>query len=96
MLGFYCDQFANQGGSYDQQCAVEQTYNVNFPVFGVINVNPPDEHPVFTWLKTQPKGSGAVPWNFTKWLINRDGEVLGRWEPSFTPAMLRETIEAAL
>ena len=96
MLGLYCDQFANQAGSVDKQCTVEKTYGVEFPVFGLVNVNPPDEHPVFGYLKGQPAGAGEVLWNFTKWLVARDGTVLGRWEPPETPDTIRPAFEAAL
>ncbi len=95
-MGFYSNQFANQGGTYDQQCNVEQEYNVTFPVYGDVNVNPPEEHAVFTWLKAQPNGVGNVPWNFTKWLIDRDGNVTQRFEPATTPQQIRPSIEALL
>jgi glutathione peroxidase len=79
-----------------QQQAAEQNYGVTFPVFGLVNVNPPDEHPVFTWLKATPEGAGAVQWNFTKWLVSREGEVLGRWSTATSPDDIRSDIEAAL
>ena len=65
-------------------------------MFGIVNVNPPDEHPVFTWLKAQPQGAGEVAWNFTKWLVGRDGQVIARWNPNDEPAVLRPAIEGAL
>jgi glutathione peroxidase len=86
----------SQGGSVEQQKAHEKTHGVTFPVFGIVNVNPPDEHPVFTWLKGQPEGGGKVGWNFTKWLVGRDGTVIGRWEPNVSPETIRSTIENAL
>ncbi len=96
MLGLYCNQFMNQAGTLDQQKSVETTYGVNFPVFGLVNVNAPDEHPVFSWLKAQPAGAGDVQWNFTKWLVGRDGTVLERREPATRPSTFRAAIEAAL
>ena len=86
----------NQGGTVEQQKQYEETHGVTFPVFGIVNVNPPDEHPVFTWLKSQPEGSGKVNWNFTKWLVDRDGTVIGRWETDQTPESIRPAIESAL
>ncbi len=96
VLGFYCNQFSNQAGSLEKQKEKEAQYGVTFPVFGLVNVNPPDEHPVFSWLKGQPAGAGKVDWNFTKWLVGRDGTVLQRWETSVAPSTFRDAIEAAL
>mgnify|MGYP000963983154 FL=1 len=86
----------NQAGTIEKQKQKESQYGVNFPVFGLVNVNPPDEHPIFSWLKAQPAGAGNVTWNFTKWLVGRDGTVLQRWEPSVEPSTFRDDIEAAL
>ncbi len=98
VLGFYCDQFMHQAGDEDQRAACEEYYGVNFLLFDIINVNPPDEHPVFTWIKSQPGGSGAVLWNFEKFLVSRDGELLGRWPTATSPTSteIRTAIEAAL
>jgi glutathione peroxidase len=96
VLGFYSNQFMNQGGTVEQQIKYENTHGVEFPVFGIVNVNPPDEHPVFSWLKSQPQGGGKVGWNFTKWLVGRDGTVIGRWESNVDPKNIRPAIEDAL
>jgi glutathione peroxidase len=98
VLGFYSDQFMNQAGSPQQQQDAETQYGVNFPCSEIINVNPPNEHPIYTWLKNQPGGSGEIGWNFVKFLISRDGELLGRWDTSTEPSdsAITDAIEAAL
>ncbi len=98
VLGFYCNQFMNQAGSPEQQETVETQYGVNFPVSEIINVNPPDEHPIYTWLKAQPGGDGSIGWNFVKFLVSRDGELLARWETSVSPtdSTIKTAIEDAL
>jgi glutathione peroxidase len=98
VLGFYCDQFMHQAGDEDQRAACEESYGVDFLIFDIINVNPPDEHSVFTWIKSQPGGAGTVQWNFEKFLIGRDGELLGRWPTATAPTSseIRTAIEAAL
>lgn len=98
VLGFYCNQFMNQAGSPEQQETVETQYGVNFPVSEIINVNPPDEHPIYTWLKAQPGGDGSIGWNFVKFLVGRDGELLGRWDTTVSPtdSAIKTAIEEAL
>lgn len=84
VLGFYSDQF-QQAGTPTEQEACETSYGVTFPTFENVAVNPPGEHPVFTWLKAQPGGAGAVAWNFEKFLIGRDGKLIQRWKTATTP-----------
>jgi glutathione peroxidase len=95
VLGFPCDQFGHQEpGTADEIrefCSV--AYDVTFPMFAKIDVNGPNEHPVFGVLKSQAPGvlgTTAVKWNFTKFLIGRDGTVLTRYGSRDTP----EDIEA--
>ena len=98
VLGFYCDQFMNQAGSLEQQQNAEDQYGVNFPVSEIINVNAPNEHPIYTWLKSQPGGSGEIGWNFVKFLVSRDGELLGRWDTGTEPTdtAITSAIDSAL
>ncbi len=98
VLGFYCDQFMHQAGTEEQRASCEEYYGVNFLVFDIINVDPPGEHPIFTWLKSQPGGAGQVLWNFEKFLVSRDGRLLGRWATGVNPTSteIRTAIDAAL
>ncbi len=97
ILGFPCDQFGHQepGGEAEIQSFCSLTYDVTFPLFAKIEVNGSGEHPLYKLLKkAQPGlfGSEAIKWNFTKFLVNRDGQVLKRYAPTDTP----EKIEADL
>jgi len=97
VLGFYSDQF-NQAGTEQEQQSCEASYGVTFPTFPDVNVNPPNEDPVFTWLKAQPGGAGPVLWNFEKFLVSRDGALLQRWATAVEPdaAQVVSAIQAAL
>ena len=95
VLGFPCDQFGNQEpGTEDeirQFCKL--AYDVTFPLFAKIDVNGPNEHPLYTMLKSAAPGllgTAGIKWNFTKFLVSRDGTVLHRYSPRDTP----EDIEA--
>jgi glutathione peroxidase len=95
VLGFPCDQFGNQEpGTEDeirQFCSL--AYDVTFPMFAKIDVNGPNEHPLYKLLKSEARGllgTTAIKWNFTKFLVNRDGRVVNRYGPRDTP----EDIEA--
>ena len=90
VLGFPCDQFGHQEpGTADQIrqfCTL--AYDVTFPMFDKIDVNGPNEHPIFAILKSSARGvmgTTAVKWNFTKFLVSRDGAVLTRYSPRDTP-----------
>ena len=90
VLGFPCDQFGHQEpGTHDeirQFCSL--AYDVTFPMFAKIDVNGPNEHPIYSVLKAQAPGllgTAAVKWNFTKFLVGRDGTVLARYSPRDTP-----------
>ena len=98
VLGFYCNQFAGQAGTPQEQQAVEDNYGVNFPVSEILNVNSPAEHPIYTWLKSQPGGAGDISWNFEKFLVGRDGTLIDRWSTQTEPddADIIAAIEAAL
>lgn len=98
VLGFPCNQFASQEpGDADSisQCLIH--YGVSFPIFAKIEVNGNNAHPLFVWLKDKLPGLGkAVKWNFTKFLIGKDGTPLERFAPTTEPAKLRGAIEKAL
>ena len=98
VLGFYCNQFMNQAGDEEERATCEENYGVNFEVFDIINVNPPDEHPIFTWFKSQEGFAGDVGWNFEKFLVSRNGVLLERWATQESPQSTQITaaIEEAL
>jgi glutathione peroxidase len=100
ILGFPCNQFGAQepgdAAEIAQFCSL--TYDVSFPMMRKVDVNGPSAHPLYTWLKARKGGvlGSAIKWNFTKFLISREGEVIGRYAPTVTPASLTRDIEAAL
>ena len=100
ILGFPCDQFAHQepgdAEKIEQVCRLD--YGVTFPMFDKIEVNGPGAHPLYVWLKKEKGGllGGAIKWNFTKFLVGRDGTVLERFAPQRTPEALRDSIVEAL
>ena len=100
VLGFPCDQFAHQEpGSEDEIGAFcERNFGVEFPLFSKIEVNGSGAHPLYQWLKTEKSGllGGRIKWNFTKFLIGRDGTVVGRFGPNRKPDDLRDAVEEAL
>jgi len=100
VLGFPCDQFDHQEPGSEEEIAgfCERNYGVSFPMFAKIDVNGPDTHPLYVWLKEQKEGllGGAVKWNFTKFLIGRDGSVVDRYAPKIEPAGLAADIEVQL
>jgi glutathione peroxidase len=73
-------------------------YGVSFPMFAKIDVNGDDTHPLFEWLKAETKGllGGRVKWNFTKFLVGRDGQPISRYAPTTEPGDLADDIRAAL
>ncbi len=100
VLGFPCDQFGHQEPGDEEQIAgfCQRNYGVTFPMFAKIDVNGDDAHPLFTWLKKEQGGllGSAIKWNFTKFLVGRDGQVLQRYSPTTEPEKLTDDIEAAL
>ncbi|TBW59144.1 glutathione peroxidase [Marinobacter halodurans] len=101
VLGFPCNQFLSQDpGSNDeisQFCSLN--YGVDFPMFAKIEVNGDNTHPLYRFLKHQAKGlmgSEKIKWNFTKFLVNRQGEVVKRYPPTAKPEDLRKDIEKLL
>ena len=101
VLGFPCNQFGGQDpGSPEQiQAFCQLNYGVTFPMMAKVCVNGDQADPLFQWLKAQAPGllgSQGVKWNFTKFLVGRDGRVLRRYAPQDAPATLAQDIEAAL
>lgn len=101
VLGFPCNQFAGQepGTSAEIATFCSTTYGVSFPVFEKIDVNGAGTHPLYAWLKkTAPGvlGSEAIKWNFTKFLLDRNGAVVERFAPTTEPAELAPAIEKLL
>lgn len=101
VLGFPCNQFMNQdpgdNEAISQFCSLN--YGVDFPMFAKVEVNGPGTHPLFRFLKQEAKGmmgSEKVKWNFTKFLVNRDGEVVRRYPPTTKPEAIRADIEKLL
>ena len=100
VLGFPCDQFAHQepGDAAEIANFCSTKYDVSFPMFAKVEVNGAGAHPLWAWLKSEKTGflGGAVKWNFTKFLVGKDGAVLGRFPPTTKPEALAPKIEAAL
>ena len=101
VLGFPCNQFGSQDPGSDSEIAgfCQLNYGVSFPMMGKIDVNGPQAHPLYKWLSAEAPGllgSKAIKWNFTKFLIGKDGQVIKRYAPLDKPADLAKDIEAAL
>ncbi len=100
VLGFPCNQFGEQEPGDEAEIAsfCDRNYGVTFPMFAKVDVNGDDTHPLFAWLKKEKGGllGDAVKWNFTKFLVGRDGRVLERFAPTTEPAKLAGRIEDAL
>lgn len=101
VLGFPCNQFGSQepGSEADIQSFCSLTYDVSFPMFSKVKVNGPEAHPLYQELKSSQKGllgSEGIKWNFTKFLVNRKGEVVGRYGSVDKPESLAKDIEPLL
>lgn len=101
ILGFPCNQFGAQekGGSDEISSFCEINYGVSFPMFEKVEVNGKNAAPLFKDLKEQAKGflgSRIIKWNFTKFLINRQGEVVGRFAPTDKPEKMEKKIKTLL
>lgn len=101
VLGFPCNQFGQQEPGNEEEikkfCSLQ--YDVTFPLFAKIDVNGPDAAPLFRFLKKEEKGllgTEAIKWNFTKFLVNRKGEVVERFAPTTNPDSLSGAIEKLL
>ena len=100
ILGFPCNQFAGQepGTAEEIGAFCQRNYGVSFPMFDKIDVNGDNAHPLYQWLRTEKGGllGDAIKWNFTKFLIGRDGQVIKRYAPTTDPEKLSGDIEKAL
>jgi glutathione peroxidase len=101
VLGFPCNQFGAQEPGPESEIAefCEMNYGVTFPMFAKVDVNGADAHPLFKHLTSARKGllgSEAIKWNFTKFLVGKDGEVIDRYAPTTTPEAIAKDIEKAL
>lgn len=97
VLGFPCNQFGHQepGDANDISAFCERNYGVSFPMFEKVDVNGGNAHPLFEFLKSHAPGvmgTEMIKWNFTKFLIQRDGNVFKRYAPQTTPLEIREDI----
>ena len=101
VLGFPCNQFGAQDPGSNSEFAefCSLNYGVSFPMMGKVDVNGNDAAPLFKWLREEAPGilgSTAIKWNFTKFLVGKDGTVLKRYAPQDAPAGMAHDIEAAL
>jgi glutathione peroxidase len=101
VLGFPCNQFGAQDSGSNGEIAefCQLNYGVSFPMMAKIDVNGATAHPLYQWLAAEAPGllgSKSIKWNFTKFLVGKDGSVRKRYAPTDTPASLAEDIEAAL
>lgn len=101
ILGFPCNQFAEQDKGSDSEIAsfCMKNYGVSFPMFSKIEVNGAGEHPLYTYLKSEARGilgSKKIKWNFTKFLINQKGEVVKRFAPTAKPSDIKKHVVALL
>ncbi|WP_439518224.1 glutathione peroxidase [Hydrogenophaga sp.] len=101
VLGFPCNQFGSQDpGSNDEIASFCQlNYGVSFPMMSKVDVNGSDAHPLYQWLTAEAPGllgSKAIKWNFTKFLVGKDGRVVKRYAPQDAPEKLGSDVEAAL
>lgn len=101
VLGFPCDQFGHQepGDEAEIKNFCSLTYDVSFPMFAKVDVNGSDAHPFWQWLKKEKSGAlgiSMIKWNFSKFLIGRNGKVIKRYAPTDTPESIEKDIAAAL
>jgi glutathione peroxidase len=100
VLGFPCNQFGKQepgdARQIEQFCSIN--YAVTFPMFAKVDVNGGNAHPLYRHLKSEKSGlfGSSIKWNFTKFLVDRSGEVVGRYAPTAKPEALTKEIEALL
>lgn len=101
VLGFPCNQFGAQepGSAAEIGAFCEKNYGVSFPMFAKVDVNGPNAHPLFQLLKSEATGllgTEGIKWNFTKFLVNREGAIHARYAPTTRPAELDREIETLL
>lgn len=101
VLGFPCDQFRHQEPGNDAEIAkfCSLTYDVSFPLFAKIDVNGPQAHPFWQWLRRERPGvfgTQGIKWNFTKFLIDRQGYAVKRYAPTAKPESIGDDVARAL
>jgi glutathione peroxidase len=101
VMGFPCNQFGSQDPGSNEEIGAfcQANYGVSFPMMAKVDVNGAKAHALFQWLKAEAPGllgSEGIKWNFTKFLINRQGQVVKRYAPLDKPASIAADIEAAL
>jgi len=101
ILGFPCNQFGKQDPGSNEEIGdfCQINYGVSFPMFSKVDVNGPDAAPLYQYLKEEKKGilgTGRIKWNFTKFLVGKDGNIVKRFGPSDKPEKIRGAIEALL
>jgi len=101
VLGFPCNQFAQQDKGSDSEIAgfCMKNYGVSFPMFSKIEVNGDQAHPLYKYLKKEARGvlgTEKIKWNFTKFLINKDGQVVKRFAPTSKPQAIEKHVRALL
>lgn len=100
VIGFPCDQFGHQDPGTDEEIGAfcQKNYGVTFQMMSKIEVNGDGAHPLYQWLRDQKSGliGDKIKWNFTKYLVGRDGQVVDRYAPTTKPEKLAKDIEKAL
>lgn len=100
VIGFPCNQFGAQDPDSNKNIGAfcQKNYGVTFPMMAKVAVNGKEAHPIYQWLKAQKGGvlTDSIKWNFTKFLVSRDGEVLERYAPTTKPDAIKQDIEHAL
>ena len=100
VLGFPCDQFGGQEPGSDEEIGAfcEKNFGVTFALFSKVEVNGEGAHPLYQWLKSEKGGllGKKIKWNFTKYLVGKDGQVIGRYSPTTKPEKIVGDIEKAL
>ncbi len=100
VIGFPCNQFGSQepGDADEIGAFCQKNYGVTFQMMEKVDVNGSDAHPVFDWLRSQQGGllGSKIKWNFTKFLVGRDGQVIERYAPTTKPEKIADDIEKAL
>lgn len=101
VLGFPCNQFGGQDPGNNEQIAefCSLNFGVTFPMFGKVDVNGEEAHPLFTYLSNEAPGilgSKTIKWNFTKFLVDKNGQVVDRYAPNTSPSKLVKDIENLL
>ena len=101
VLGFPCNQFGAQDPGSNEEITgfCQLNYGVSFPMMAKIDVNGPQAEPLYAWLSSEAPGmlgSTSIKWNFTKFLVGRDGQVVRRYAPQDAPESLAKDVAAAL